>query len=107
MNGEVNEIDTSAILISLKIKGETKDATVVECFHQKYIKVELDDDGVDHHFQLKWNGFMYEGKFLEMSMTSPYNVDRDFSVAKVKVEDKVAEPVKLQRKHSGYPVAFR
>ena len=25
MNGEVNEIDTSAILISLKIKGETKD----------------------------------------------------------------------------------
>ena len=25
MNGEVNEIDTSAILIALKIKGETKD----------------------------------------------------------------------------------
>ena len=25
MNGELNEIDTSAILISLKIKGETKD----------------------------------------------------------------------------------
>ena len=101
------EIKTVLDIKVSKKKTVTKDATVVECFHQKYIKVELDDDGVDHHFQLKWNGFMYEGKFLEMAMTSPYNVERDFSVAKIKVEDKVAEPVKLQRKHSGYPVAFR
>ena len=101
------EIKTVLDIKVSKKKTVQKDSTVVECFHQKYIKVELDDDGVDHHFQLKWNGFMYEGKFLEMSMTSPYNVERDFSVAKVNVEDKVAEPVKLQRKSSGFPKSQR
>ena len=101
------EIKTVLDIQVSKKKRIQKDAIVVECFHHKYIKVELDDDGVDHHFQLKWNGFMYEGKFLEMAMTCQYNVERDFSVAKVQVEDKVAEPIKKKKKKSGYPASQR
>ena len=43
MNGEVNEIDTSAILISLKIKGETKDEILgaTKIMRSKSLKIEL------------------------------------------------------------------
>ena len=49
MNGEVNEIDTSAILISLKIKGETKDEILgaTKIMRSKSLKITTSDDVVD------------------------------------------------------------
>ena len=49
MNGEVNEIDTSAILISLKIKGETKDEILgaTKIMRSKSLKIEASDNVVD------------------------------------------------------------
>ena len=49
MNGEVNEIDTSAILISLKIKGETKDEILgaTKIMRSKSLKIESSDNVVD------------------------------------------------------------
>jgi len=87
-----------------KRKKTKKNANVLEGFKQKYIKVELEDNGVDHVFDLKWNGFMYEGQFLDMVMTCDYKVERDFSAVKTKqgrIESGV--PVVLERKKSGYP----
>ena len=53
------------------------DAYVVEAFREKYIKVNL-TDMEDHHFQLNWNGFMYEGNFFGTTLTCQYDVTRDF-----------------------------
>ena len=50
-----------------KRKKVNKEAMVVEAFKEKYIKVDIIDEE-DHVFELRWNGFMYEGKFLDMSM---------------------------------------
>ena len=49
MNGEVNEIDTSAILISLKIKGETKDEILgaTKIMRSKSLKIEATENVVD------------------------------------------------------------
>ena len=49
MNGEVNEIDTSAILIALKIKGETKDEILgaTKSMRSKSLKITTSDDVVD------------------------------------------------------------
>ena len=49
MNGEVNEIDTSAILISLKIKGETKDELLgaAKIMRSKSLKITSSDNIVD------------------------------------------------------------
>jgi hypothetical protein len=85
-----------------KRKRVTKDAIVVEAFHQKYIKLEFDDAGVDHVFELRWNGFQYEGKFLDSVMTCLYKVTRDFSAKKIRASSG-QKPELLQRKKSGYP----
>jgi hypothetical protein len=79
-----------------KKKKVTKEALVVEGFKNKYIKVDLDD----HVFTLNWNGFMYEGTFLEMTITCQYNVKRDFSAGKTKVATGI-RPVVLRRRNSG------
>ena len=87
-----------------KRKSTKKNANVLEGFKQKYIKVELEENGIDHVFDLRWNGFMYEGKFLDMTMTCDYKVERDFSAVKTRqgrIETGV--PVVLERKKSGYP----
>ena len=49
MNGEVNEIDTSAILIALKIKGETKDEILgaTKIMRSKSLKIEASNNVVD------------------------------------------------------------
>ena len=49
MNGKVNEIDTSAILISLKIKGETKDEILgaTKIMRSKSLKIEASENVVD------------------------------------------------------------
>ncbi len=49
MNGDLNEIDTSAILISLKIKGETKDEILgaTKIMRSKCLKINSLDNIVD------------------------------------------------------------
>jgi len=74
-------VNTEVIIQVNKRKKITKEALVVEAFKDKYIKIDLVDEE-DHVFELKWNGFMYEGKFLDMSMTCQYSVERDFSISK-------------------------
>ena len=74
-------LDTIVNIQVNKRKKVNKEAKVVEAFREKYIKVDLVDED-DHVFELKWNGFMFEGSFLDMSMTCQYSVERDFSISK-------------------------
>lgn len=96
------EIKTILHIQTSKRKSVQKDAVVLEGFHQKYIKVEIDDDGVDHVLDLKWNGFIYEGKFLDWVLTSDYTVTRDFSAKKLKSATGKT-PTTAKRRKSGYP----
>ena len=74
-------VNTEVIIQVNKRKKITKEALVVEAFKDKYIKIDLVDEE-DHVFELKWNGFMFECSFLDMSMTCQYSVERDFSISK-------------------------
>ena len=49
MNGEVSEIDTSAILIALKIKGETKNEILgaTKIMRKKSLKISASDNCID------------------------------------------------------------
>ena len=95
------KMETEVLIQVNKRKKVTKDALVVEGFKEKYIKVDLVDEQ-DHVFELRWNGFMYEGKFLDMTMTCQYKVDRDFSASKTKMAAGI-KPTVLQRRTSGRP----
>ena len=97
----VVQMETEVVVQVNKRKKVTKEALVVEGFNEKYIKVDLVDED-DHVFTLKWNGFMYEGRFLEMTMTCQYKVERDFSASRTKTGTGL-KPVRLQRRTSGRP----
>ena len=61
--------------------------------------VVLKDQGIDHVFELKWDGYMYSGKFLDFDITCQYKVEQDFSSSK----QTVTGVEKFTRKKSGYP----
>ena len=88
-----------------KRKKVNKEAMVVEAFKEKYIKVDIVDEA-DHVFELRWNGFMYEGKFLDMTMTCQYKVEKDFSAVKKTHGTDLQAPVVI-RKKSGRPVSMQ
>ena len=94
-------LDTIVNIQVNKRKKVNKEAKVVEAFREKYIKVDLVDED-DHVFELKWNGFMYEGKFLDMSMTFQYKVERDFSITKT-AHGSGLKPSVVRRSRSGRP----
>ena len=96
---------TEVVIQVNKRKKVTKEALVVEGFKEKYIKVDLVDED-DHVFELKWNGFMYEGTFLEMSMTCQHNVERDFSAVKT-IDGTGVKAVTVRRSRSGKPVSMQ
>ncbi|MBT6699735.1 MAG: hypothetical protein HOB15_04930 [Flavobacteriales bacterium] len=102
--GVVN-MKTEVVIQVNKRKKVTKEALVVEGFKEKYIKVDLVDED-DHVFELKWNGYMFEGTFLEMSMTCQYNVERDFSATKT-AKGTGRKPVVARRSRSGRPVSMQ
>ena len=77
----------------------------VEAFKEKYIKVDIVDEA-DHVFELRWIGFMYEGKFLDMTMTCQYKVEKDFSAVKTTHGTDLQAPVVI-RKKSGRPVSMQ
>ena len=95
------KLDTEVIIQVNKRKKVTKGATVVEAFKEKYIKIDLHDED-DHVFELKWNGFMYEGTFLEMSLTCQYDVERNFSAVKTSYGTR-QQPIRARRRRSGRP----
>ena len=94
-------LDTIVNIQVNKRKKVNKEAKVVEAIREKYIKVDLVDED-DHVFELKWNGFMYEGKFLDMSMTCQYKVERDFSITKT-AHGSGLKPSVVRRSRSGRP----
>jgi hypothetical protein len=94
-------LNTEVITQINKRKKVSSNATVIEAFKEKYIKVDLHDED-DHVFEMKWNGFMYEGTFLGMSMTCQYNVERDFSAIKT-TYGTGQQPVLAKRSRSGKP----
>ena len=94
-------MDTEVVVQVNKRKKMARKALVVEAFHQRYIRVNLVDED-DHVFELKWNGFMYEGKFLDMSMTCQYKVERDFSITKT-AHGSGLKPSVVRRSRSGRP----
>ena len=98
-------MNTEVIVQVNKRKKIVRKALVMEGFHERYIKVDLVDED-DHVFELKWNGFMYEGKFLDMSMTCQYKVERDFTITKTTHGTDLQAPVVI-RKKSGRPVSMQ
>ena len=97
-------MNTEVIIQVNKRKKVTKEAIVIEAFKEKYIKVDLVDED-DHIFELKWNGFMFEGKMLDMSMTCQYNVEKDFSAVKTTHGTGQKSSV-VRRSRSGKPVSM-
>jgi len=98
-------MDTEVNIQVNKRKKVTKEAVVVEGFKQQYIKVDLVDED-DHVFYLKWNGFMYEGKFLDMTMTCQYKVERNFTATKI-LTDAGPKPTVIRRRKSGKPASMQ
>ena len=74
--------DGESLKTTVSVKSGRKklydnDAIVVEAFKENYIKVDLVDEE-DHYFKLGWNGEKYEGNFFGTTLTSQYDVARDF-----------------------------
>ena len=84
--------------LNIKVNDNSvlKDAIVIEGFDNKYIRVE---DSNDNTYYLKWDGYMYRGKFLDFDITCQYKVAKNFS--SIKVSEPGSE--KFTRKKSGYP----
>ena len=97
-------MNTEVIVQVNKRKKVNRAAMVIEAFSKKYIKVDLIDEA-DHVFELKWNGFMYEGKFLDMVMSCQYTVEKDFSAVKT-THGTDLQPTFVRRKKSGRPVSM-
>ena len=98
------DMNTEVVIQINKRKKVTKEAVVIEAFKEKYIKVTLNDEG-NHVFELKWNGFMFEGKMLDMSMTCQYNVEREFSAVKT-THGTGQKATIVKRSRSGRPVSM-
>jgi hypothetical protein len=80
-------------------------AMVVEAFNSRWIKVDIIDQD-DHVFKLMWNGIFYEGTFIDMKISSTYNVLQDFSATKTR-EGSRRPAVKARRSNSGRPVSMQ
>jgi len=99
------DMNTEVVIQVNKRKKVNKEAMVVEAFNKKYIKVDIVDEQ-DHVFELRWNGFMYEGNFLDMTMNCQYKVEKDFSAVKTTHGTDLEAPV-VRRKKSGRPVSMQ
>lgn len=97
-------MNTEVIIQVNKRKKVTKEAVVIEAFKEKYIKVTLAEED-NHVFELKWNGFMFEGKMLDMSMTCQYIVEREFSAVKT-IHGTGQKATVVRRSRSGRPVSM-
>lgn len=101
----VVNLDTVISIQVNKRKKVKKDAKVVEAFHHKYIKVDMEDN---HVFCLLWDKVesLYSGMFLEQKISCEYEVERDFTAVKKK-EGYNLPPIKVRRKSSGRPDSLK
>ena len=82
-------------------------ATVVEGFNEKHIKVDLVDED-DHYFKLNWNGENYEGNFFGTTLTCQYDVTRDFKADISASQQNEAGPtVYAKRSNGGRPNRYK
>ena len=102
MSVQDQKLETVVTIQVNKRKKVKKDATVIEAFNHRYIKVDMEDN---HTFCLKWNGLMYEGTFLDMPMTCQYKVERDFSIIKT-THNSGLKPTVVRRSKSGRPASM-
>ena len=80
-------------------------AMVVEAFNGRWIKIDIIDED-DHVFKLLWNGLFFEGTFMDMKISSTYEVLQDFSATKTR--DGSSRPaVRARRSNSGRPASMQ
>ena len=83
------------------------EAIVVEAFKAKHIKVDLVDED-DHHFKLNWDGEKYEGNFFGTTLTSQYDVTRDFKAdISASNRNESGPTVYAKRSNGGRPDRYR
>ena len=110
--GISDESDNKLLSTTVSVKSGRKkvyeaDAHIVEAFKEKYIKVNIVDED-DHHFQLNWSGFMYEGNFFGTTITCQYEVTRDFKADLSVPERKESGPVvAVSRSKGGRPDIYK
>ena len=80
-------------------------AMVVEAFNGRWIKIDIIDQD-DHVFKLKWNGLFFEGTFMDMKMSSTYEVLKDFSAIKTR-EGSSRPAIRARKSNSGRPVSMK
>ena len=80
-------------------------AMVVEAFNGRWIRVDIVDED-DHVFKLMWNGLFFEGTFIDMKISSTYEVLKDFSATKTR-EGSSRPAVRARRSNSGRPASMQ
>ena len=82
-------------------------AHVVEAFREKHIKVDLVDEE-DHYFKLNWDGEKYEGNFFGTTLTTQYDVTRDFKAdISAPNRNELGPTVYAKRSNGGRPDRYR
>ena len=101
-----------ALLTTVNVKSGRKKlyenvAHVVEAFREKHIKVDLVDED-DHYFKLNWDGEKYEGNFFGTTLTSQYDVTRDFKAdISASTRNESGPTVYAKRSNGGRPNRYR
>ena len=104
--------DGESLKTTVSVKSGRKklydnEAIVVEAFKEKHIKVDLVDED-DHYFKLNWDGEKYEGNFFGTTLTTQYDVTRDFK-ADISASNKneSGPTVYAKRSNGGRPDRYR
>ena len=99
--------DGESLKTTVSVKSGRKklydnEAIVVEAFKAKHIKVDLVDED-DHYFKLNWDGEKYEGNFFGTTLTSRYDVTRDFKADISAPQNESGPTVYAKRSNGGRP----
>ena len=104
--------DGESLMTTVSVKSGRKklydnEALVVEGFREKHIKVDLVDED-DHYFKLNWDGEKYEGNFFGTTLTSQYDVVRDFKADISSSQQNESGPtVYAKRSNGGRPNRYQ
>ena len=104
--------DGESLKTTVSVKSGRKklydnEAVVVEAFREKHIKVDLVDED-DHYFKLNWDGEKYEGNFFGTTLTTQYDVTRDFKAdISASNRNESGPTVYAKRSNGGRPDRYR
>ena len=103
--------DGESLKTTVSVKSGRKklydnEAIVVEAFKAKHIKVDLVDED-DHYFKLNWDGEKYEGNFFGTTLTSQYDVTRDFKADISAPQNESGPTVYAKRSNGGRPNRYQ